>query len=389
MIADDTLTRLAQLYGTPLYVYDLDEVAARVRALRSALPAARLRYAVKANPSGAVLARLAEMGVGAEAITVGEVARAVRADIPASDVLVGGPGQGPDLRALARRLAVGHVSLDGAAQWDAWRDAAPAGTRFLVRVNPEFDPRTHEHLATGAVGSKFGLPLPAAQALAERLDAEGRLAGFHVHAGSMIEDVGVHRRILRTVAPLFERFPAARTFDLGGGFAVPDFDLTTFARTVRPWTEERDLELILEPGRWLVAGAGTLLTRVLWRKDGTPGHWICDAGMAQLLRPALYGAEHPIRVVGGGPADPADGDVDGPLCENADRLGRHRTLAAGPGDLLAVERSGAYGMAMASNYASDLRPAEVVVQDGHDRLARLRETPEDLWRLEDAAAERR
>jgi len=389
MIADDILTRLARLHGTPLYVYDLDEIEARVRTLRTALPGARLRYAVKANPAGAVLSRLAELGVGAEAITVGEIARAVRSGIPAADVLVGGPGQGPDLRALARRLAVGHVSLDGAGQWDAWRDAAPAGTRFLVRVNPEFDPRTHEHLATGAVGSKFGLPLPAATALAERLDAEGRLAGFHVHAGSMIEDAAVHREILRTVAPLFDRFPTARTFDLGGGFAVPSFDLGTFARTVRPWVAERELELIVEPGRWLVADAGILLTRVLWWKDGTPGHWICDAGMAQLLRPALYGAEHPIRVVGGGSAEAGSGDVDGPLCENADRLGRNRTLSAGPGDLLAVERSGAYGMAMASSYASDLRPAEVVVQDGRDRLTRLRETPEDLWRLEDAAVTHR
>ncbi len=384
MIADDVLAELAHRHDTPLYVYDLDAVSARVRVLRAALPEARLRYAVKANPSGAVLARLATLGVGMEVITVGELARALRAGVPAGDILVGGPGQGPDLRALARRVAIGHVSLDGEGQWRAWRDDAPADTRFLVRVNPGFDPRTHEHLATGAVGAKFGLPLPAAQALAERLDHDGRLAGFHVHAGSMIEGPEVHREILRRVAPLFERFPAARTFDLGGGFAVPDFDIDALAREVRPWVRERELQLILEPGRWLVAEAGVLLTRVLWRKDDPPGHWICDAGMAQLLRPALYGAEHPIRVIEPGDATPRDGDVDGPLCENADRLGRARRLAARPGDLLAVERAGAYGMAMASNYASDLRPAEVALEDGRDRLVRLRETPEDLWRLEDA-----
>jgi diaminopimelate decarboxylase len=385
MIPDATLAELAAVHGTPLYVYDLDAVARRVRALRAAVPEAALRYAVKANPSGALLARLAALGVGAEAITVGEVARALRAGVSAGDVLVGGPGQGPDLRALARRVAVGHVSLDGAGQWRAWRDAPPAGTRFLVRVNPGFDPRTHEHLATGAAGSKFGLPLPEAEALAARLDGEGRLAGFHVHAGSMIRDPEVHREILRRVAPLYRRFPAARTFDLGGGFAVPDFDLDALAATVRPWIHERGLELVLEPGRWLVAEAGVLLTRVLWRKDDAPGHWICDAGMAQLLRPALYGAEHPIRVVAGGDTEIASGDVDGPLCENADRLGRDRRLAAGEGDLLAIGQAGAYGMAMASNYASDLRPAEVVLEDGRARLTRLRESPEDLWRLEAAA----
>lgn len=385
MLGDDLLNALAAEHGTPLYVYDLDAVEARVAALRAAFPEARLRYAVKANPNGRLLAALARAGVGVEAITVGEVARAVRAGVPGDAVLVGGPGQGPDLRAFAASVGVGHVSLDSPGQWEAWREVAPRGTGFLVRVNPGFDPRTHEHLATGAAGSKFGLAPEAARDLAGRVHDAGRLAGFHVHAGSMIEDPAVHDEILDRVAPLFEAFPDAGTFDLGGGFAVPDFPVGRLAARVRPWARERGLSLILEPGRWLVAGAGLLLTRVLWRKDDPPGHWIVDAGMAQLLRPALYGAEHPIRRVGEGPAGSGtrEGDVDGPLCENADRLGRRRTLSAGPGDLLAVETAGAYGMAMASNYASDLRPAEVVVEGGRPRLARRRERPEDLWRLEE------
>lgn len=386
MIADDLLNDLATEHGTPLYVYDLDAVRDRVSALRAAFPDAALRYAVKANPNGAVLARLARLGVGAEAITVGEVARALRAGMPAADVLVGGPGQGAALRALSASSGVGHVSLDSEGQWEAWRGALPPETEFLVRVNPGFDPRTHEHLATGASGSKFGLPLEAAAALAGRVAKEGRLAGFHVHAGSMIEDPAVHDEILARMGPLFERFPSARTFDLGGGFSVPDFPLEDLAARVRPWLEERGLSLVLEPGRWLVARAGVLLTRVLWRKDDPPGHWIADAGMAQLLRPALYDADHPIRRLGSsgdaGGGALRTGDVDGPLCENADRLGRERSLAARPGDLLVVESAGAYGMAMASNYASDLRPAEVVVEDGRPRLVRRRETPEDLWRLE-------
>jgi diaminopimelate decarboxylase len=385
MLADPVLAELARRHGTPLYVIDLDVVAERVRRLRATLPEARLRYAVKANPAGALLTRLAREAVGVEAITVGELARALRAGIPPADVLVGGPGQGPGLVARAARAGVGHVSLDSEGQWEAWRRTAPAETGFLVRVNPGFDPRTHEHLATGAAASKFGLPVRAAEALAARLDADGRLAGFHVHAGSMIADPSVHRDALGRIAPLFERFANARTIDLGGGFAVPDFDLDAFAREVRPWIAELGLEPILEPGRWLVAEAGVLLTRVLWRKDDPPGHWICDAGMAQLLRPALYGAEHPIRAVGPSQAPLRSGDVEGPLCENADRLGRDRRLAAGPGDLLAVERAGAYGMAMASNYASDLRPAVVALEGGRPRLVRRRETPEDLWRLEDEA----
>ena len=142
---------------------------------------------------------------------------------------------------------------------------------------------------------------------------------------------------------------------------------------------------LLEPGRFVVADAGVLLTRVLHVKEGERRHVIADAGMADLLRPALYGAHHPVRLVGGGREAHAGAatDVDGPLCENADRLAQDVELpAVRPGDLLAVERAGAYGFAMASNYASSLRPAEVTWDGVEARLARRRERPEDLWRLE-------
>lgn len=376
---------LAERYGTPLYVYDLDAVAARVAALREALPEAGLRYAVKANPNGALLRRLADLGVGAEVITLGELERAHRAGIDPAQLLVGGPGQGAELRTRAVELGAGLVSLDGAGQYEAWRHAAPAGTRFLVRLNPGFDPRTHQHLATGAAEAKFGVPHAQARELAARVHADGRLAGFHVHAGSMIDDPAVHEEVLRRLAPLLDTFPEARTLDLGGGFAVPGFPLAAFAEVVRPVVRARGLHLLLEPGRWLVAEAGVLLTRVLWWKDEPPGHWIADAGMADLLRPALYEAEHPIRVVRGPEKAPAParlGEVQGPLCENADRLGRARRLTAAPGDLLAIDRAGAYGFGMASNYASSLRPAEVVLEAGLARLARRRERPEDLWHEE-------
>ncbi|MDZ7800012.1 MAG: diaminopimelate decarboxylase [Trueperaceae bacterium] len=386
MPTDARLQALAEAYGTPLYVYDLGAVEARIDRLRSAFPGAALRYAVKANPAACVLRTMAAAGVGAEVITLGEAVRAHAAGVPAGRTLVGGPGQDERLRAWAAEAPVAHVSLDHEGQWEAWRARAPQGARFLVRVHPGLDPGTHAHLATGAAGSKFGLPPAAARALATRVQDAGRLAGFHVHAGSMITDVGVHQRILEGLTPLFRAFPAADTLNLGGGFAVPDFPLEALAARVRPWLAQHGASLILEPGRWVTADAGTLLTRVLWRKEGPPTHWITDAGMAQLLRPALYDAHHPIRRVGPSAAPDGHGDVDGPLCENADRLGRERTLAAGPGDLLAVERAGAYGFAMASNYASELRPAEVAVRGDEAWLARRRETPDDLMRPEREAA---
>ncbi len=388
-MTDPLLLAIAERFGTPTYVYDLDEVDARLASLRRALPGAALRYAVKANPNGALLRHLAGGDVGAEVITRGELERALRAGmIPATQVL-GGPRQDPPLVARAAELGVGLVSLDGERQWDHWRaylELTP--TRFLVRVNPGLDPHTHEHLATGAASSKFGLAPHAAEALARSVAASGRLAGFHLHVGSMIRDVSVYDALVELLEGIYRRFPACDTLDMGGGFAVPDFPLEGFARRILPLAARHRLALVVEPGRYLTATAGTLLSRVLHVKPGDPAHVIADAGMADLLRPALYAAEHPIRrVTPQADRDPAPawrGDVDGPLCENADRLGRDRTLdGVRPGDLLAVEQAGAYGFAMASNYASSLRPAEVVVQAGVARAARRRERPEDLWRLED------
>ncbi len=407
---DALLRTIAERFGTPTYVYDLASVRRQRHALRAAFPTARLLYAVKANPSGAVLRALADLGMGAEVITLGELERAVRAGIAPSDVLVGGPGQDAALVGRASELGVGLASLDSRGTWRAWQAAGSEATRFLVRVNPALDPGTHEHLATGAATSKFGLPPGAALALAREVRATGRLAGFHVHAGSMIRDAGLYDGIEAVLAPLYQALPGLELVDLGGGFAVPEVPLTAFGARAGDLARALGATLVLEPGRWLVAEAGTLLTRVLHVKpEGPRRHVIADAGMADLLRPALYGAEHPVRVVaspdptGAGLAEAPDGslsDLDGPLCENADRLGRALRLPpVAPGDLLAVEQAGAYGFAMASNYASSLRPAEVVVDHGAMqpaengrvarpseapvvRLVRRRERPEDLWRLE-------
>ncbi len=380
-LSDAQLADAAAAFGTPLYVYDLTKITAQVEQVRAAFPEADLFFAAKANPCGAVLQHLAAQGLGAEVISEGELARALRAGIPAERVLLGGPRQDDGLVKAARQAGVGWVSLDNKDQAERWltasgRQAGPE--RLLVRLNPALDPRTHEHLATGAATSKFGLPFGETAALAERLGS--RLEGFHVHIGSQIANVSVYDEVFRQLKILLERFPDVRTLDLGGGFAVPSFPLEAFSEKVGAFMEQR--RLLLEPGRFLVADSGTLLTKVLHVKSGPVKHVVCDAGMADLLRPALYSARHPIRALG------KDGetelvDVDGPLCENADRLGQGVALPeVGPGDLLAVGEAGAYGYTMSSHYASSLRPAEAVWDGETFRLAARRERAEDLWRLE-------
>lgn len=385
-MTDATLLAIAERHGTPTYVYDLDLVSERAAQLRAAFPAAEIRYAVKANANGALLKHLAGLGLGAEALTAGELERALRAGFAPERIVLGGPGHTPELARRAADAGVGLVSLDSAGAWDVWRAVKAPAARFLVRLNPGFDPHTHEHLATAAATSKFGEPMAEALALGAEVAETGALGGFHVHAGSMLHDGEIARLVVEALEPVYARFPGLPLVDLGGGFAVPRPPLAAFAAQYLPFAARHGLTPLLEPGRFLVAEAGTLLTRVLHVKHTLRRHVIADAGMADLLRPALYGAHHPIRVVGAprGPHTGSGTDVDGPLCENADRLGQEVDLPeVERGDLLAVEQAGAYGFAMASNYASSLRPAEVTVAGGESRQVRRREEPSDLWRLEE------
>ena len=182
-VPDATLQGIAEKFGTPTYVYNLDVVEAQVGELQAALPNARLHYAVKANPCGAVLRHLSGRGLSAEVITEGELARALAAGFAPEKILLGGPRQDPPLIEQALAAGVRLVSLDSPAQAALWEDSGARNAAFLLRLNPALDPRTHEHLATGAASSKFGMTLEEVEGLAESLHRDGRLAGFHVPRG--------------------------------------------------------------------------------------------------------------------------------------------------------------------------------------------------------------
>jgi diaminopimelate decarboxylase len=381
MLSNQILQTIAETHGTPTYIYDLATITEKITHLRQVLPNASILYAVKANPSGAILRHLAGHGVGAEVITLGELERASRAGVAGEKIILSGPRQDYPLTERALELNVQNVSLDSVSQWQLWKTVGAKNIKFYPRVNPALDPQTHEHLATGAAESKFGMTVAEAREVARDLAKLNQLAGFHVHAGSQITEASVYDDIFSALTPLYETFKP-KHLDIGGGFGVPGFPFEMFAQKVTAFAERFGLDVTIEPGRYLVAEAGVLLTKVLHVKHGALHHVIADAGMSDLLRPALYGAKHPIRALKQ-TTHTVLVDVDGPLCENADRLGRGLTLSeVAQGDFLVVEQAGAYGHTMSSNYASSYRPSEVTVAGDTITLVRKRETIDDLLGLE-------
>lgn len=367
------LREAAERWGTPLYVTDLDVAAANLAAWREAMPGALVAYAVKANPDPALLRRLAADGAGFEVVGPVELALALRAGTPGERIVVNGVGQtDADLRgALATGALVNAESL-GAL--DALL-AAGAG-RIGLRINPAIDAATHPHLATGSAGSKFGIAIDELPAAERRIrDAGARIASVGAHIGSDVADpqpFGQLAALLGRVATDLD----VRSIDLGGGFIGRP---TAYADAVRPHLPTAT-DVIVEPGRSVVADAGWLLTRVV--RVQARGHLVADAGMSELLRPMLYGARHPVIVIAPGAAVPPGSrwTLAGPICEAGDLLAEDLDLGpgAGEGALLAIGEVGAYGLAMASGYNGRLRPAQAVIEGGDLRLSRRRETFDDV-----------
>jgi len=413
----DRLRGLADAHETPLYVQDLDRVRENCERLLAAFPDADVRYAVKAHTGRAVLEAVRDAGLDAECASAGEVDRALAAGFDGSrlhytavnppardlDYVAGVAAADPDLT-----VTVGAVdTLDRLAErgYDG---------RVCVRVNPGVGAGHHEKVTTGGA-AKFGIPYDRAAAAtrdaAERFDA----VGVHAHAGSGIDpdQFDSHRELVARMGELARDLtdPAGEGVapvdleyvDVGGGFGVPyeedapPLDLPAVADATRDAVAPlpAGVDLAVEPGRYVVADAGVLLTRVNTVKP-TPDETVVgvDAGMTDLLRPAMYDAYHPIRNLGGAEGEPPADEreatpvtVAGPICETGDTLGKNRALAAPTrGDLLAVGVAGAYGYEMASQYNSRPRPAEVALDDGTATTTRRRETLGDLTTVEREAA---
>ncbi|MQA66297.1 MAG: diaminopimelate decarboxylase [Alphaproteobacteria bacterium] len=396
------LTRIAEAVGTPAYVYSSATLENHYRAFADAFAGqkATICYAVKANSNQAVIRTLARLGAGADVLSEGEMRRALAAGVPAGRIVFSGVGKTRDEIRLALEHGVGQINVESEPELDLVAEvAASMGTRapIALRVNPDVDARTHEKITTGRKENKFGIDIRRAPAIYDRAaEMPGiEVVGIAVHIGSQLTELAPFRDAFGLVAELAGELRrsghAIRRLDLGGGLGVPYRDETppspgAYAAVVKEATGPLDVEVVLEPGRLIAANAGILLTRVLFVKAGdTRTFVVVDAGMNNLIRPALYDAWHRIVPVAepppGAPERPVD--VVGPVCETGDIFARDRSLPVlHSNELLVVRSAGAYGAVMSSTYNSRPLVPEVLVKDDAFAVVRPRQTIEQLLGLD-------
>jgi diaminopimelate decarboxylase len=392
---DVPVAALAVRFGTPLYVYSKAAMAARLGAVRRAFgDTAIVCYAVKANGNLSLLRAMHDGGAGFDVVSGGELRRLQIAGLPTERVVFAGVAKERweiEAAAAAGILFFNIESPHELPMLAAVGASLGAPLRVALRLNPDVDAGTHAYISTGKKENKFGISLARAGEVVEAIAREPwlQLVGYHVHLGSQLQSVQPYEQALQRVLEFTAGAPARRDgithYDLGGGFGIgygrgDALDVGAVARALLPLLAGRGWRPVVEPGRFLVGDAGMLLTRVLGEKRQGPTEFVLvDAAMNDLLRPALYQAEHAIVAVAPRAGEPRTVDVVGPVCETGDFLGKHRSLEPlVAGDLLAILAAGAYGASMASNYNSRRRPAEVLIDGATARLIRTRETFEQL-----------
>jgi diaminopimelate decarboxylase len=374
---------LADQFGTPLVVYCEETIRARARAYRGAAPDALVVYGTKAFPNVAVMRVLAEEGLGADVSTLGELRFAQAAEVPPDRLVVHGNNKSDEELRAAAEAGAAFVVLDSVEELGRAR-AAGVG-RMLARITPGIEAETHEAIRTGHVGSKFGMSPE------EALGIRDALAGLHVHIGSqLLSTAGAHQTLTWLNDFLGRSGWSPEVVDLGGGLGVPTYpgesapSIAEFVHVLAGGLET-EARVIFEPGRSLVAQAGVTLYRVGSVKCSGEREWVAvDGGISDNPRPQLYGARYTAVVANRVEEEPtATFGVAGKHCESGDVLIEAVELP-GPrrGDLLAVPGTGAYTLAMGSNYNAVPRPAAVLVSDGEARLIRRRESVDELLGLE-------
>jgi len=392
---------IAAAVGTPAYVYDAEAIRAAYHRLDTAFgdtPHA-IHYALKANSALAIVRLVRSLGSAADANSMGEVEVALRCGFRPDEIVFTGVGKRED--ELERAVALGLLAINVESPGELDRLAHLAASRGAVarvalRVNPDIDAQSHPHISTGLKSNKFGVPIEMAPALFREIASRPSLAavGIHVHIGSQITSLDPLERAADAVVALAHELGnqgiRIEHLDFGGGVgiaydggAVPD--ASDYVRRIVRVAGSSGMKLAIEPGRVLVGAAGVLLSRVVDVKHlpGAKRFVVLDAGMTELMRPALYGAFHRIEPVRRRAGSPHPCDIVGPICESTDTFARDRLLPpVEVGDLVVIRDCGAYSAVMGSNYLRRPLPPEVMVDGAGWRVTRRRQTLEDMLALE-------
>ena len=393
---------LAERHGTPLYVYSAALIRDRYTELDNAFGdyPHQVHYALKANSTLGIARLIRELGGRVDANSGWEIEVARRAGFSPDDIVFTGVGKTSEELALATRLGVHAINAESRGELECIEElarAAGGSSRVALRVNPDVTAGAHPHISTGQRSHKFGVPIETAGDICRWVNTRDslQLVGLHAHIGSQLLTVAPIRRAAEAVVGLASELAdqgiALEHLDLGGGLGIsydgaPVVAAAEYVETLLEVVRPTGLSVVVEPGRWVVGPAGVLVTRVVDVKPQGSDHWfvVVDAGMSELLRPALYGAYHRLELPHPRSTPPVSCDIVGPLCETGDVFGTARMLPRPEvGDLVVVRDTGAYGSAMASNYNRHPLPAEVLVENGTDRVIRRRQTIDDLVALEE------
>lgn len=391
---------LAKEYKTPLYVYNLDYMSSQYNELKEAFKGRKsiLAYAVKANSNLSIVKHFADLGSGADCVSIGEVRRAFLAGVPSYKIIFSGVGKSDDEIREAIEKDILYINVESEAELsrvDSIAQELNKVSRISIRVNPNIDPKTHPYISTGLHDNKFGVDIVSAKRMyilaknSQNLDP----VGIHFHIGSQLTELDPIREAAEIVADMLRSLEAIeiklKFFDIGGGLGIKYDDEVTispydYAQAILGTLRALDLTIICEPGRFLTANAGYFVTKVLYEKKNSDKRFVVvDGAMNDLLRPSLYNAYHKIEAITENKSDVSSADIVGPVCESGDFLAKNYPLVSlEHNDLLVVHSAGAYGFGMGSNYNTRGRSAEVAIENGEARLIRRRENFEDLVALE-------
>lgn len=391
---------LALKYKTPLYIYDLDHMTKQYQELKEAFRGRKsiLAYAIKSNSNLSVIKHFAQMGSGADCVSIGEVRRAFLAGVPNYRIIFSGVGKSDDEIREAIEKDILYINVESEAELGRVELIAKeldATCRISIRVNPNIDPKTHPYISTGLHDNKFGVDIESAKRMYIKANNSQSLdpVGIHFHIGSQLTELDPIYESAVIVSDLVRSLMSIKIelkfFDVGGGLGVTYKNEETikpydYAQAVLGALKGLDLTIVCEPGRFLTANAGYFLTKVLYeKKNGDKRFVVVDGAMNDLLRPSLYKAYHRIEPLTQSKSELSEADVVGPVCESGDFFAKNYMLPMlEHNDLLVIHSAGAYGFGMGSNYNTRGRSAEVAVDLNGDRLIRRREEFDDLIALE-------